>query len=126
MPAEPAQTSPDPTVPTTSGSATDRGYEVTTRPWVVHATIFLAFALFLSMVALLYYRWANNKSPNCFFIATGNENTVGVEVRMDGENPGFSPIIKHLTADNEYKVFFVVPAGNYLVTLSRNGQQIGQ
>jgi hypothetical protein len=124
MPDDPAPTSAEP--PTASqADPSDRGYEVTTRPWVIHATIFLAFAVFFSMVALLYWRWANNHAPTSFLIVNGSAAVDGIDVRLDGERLE-TPAIQHLSADNEYKAKFAVQSGTYLVTFYRDGQQLAQ
>src|SRR4051812_35672085 len=39
----------------------DRGYEVSARPWMVHGAIIIAFAMFVSILGLLYIRWDEAK-----------------------------------------------------------------
>lgn len=104
----------------------DRGYEVPTRTWMVHGGIIVAFGLFFSIVMLLFVRWwGGTHEPTSSLDFVGNDLLDGVVVRVDGTNLN-SAAWQKLSKENGYEVKFTVPAGVYLVRITRNGEPLVQ
>ena len=103
------------------GEDDDRGYEVPTRTWLVHGSIIVAFAVFITVVALLFTRWwSGSRVPSATIEFIGNERLAGVQVRVDGTNLDAAQM-QRLTAEDGYRARFAVPAGLYLVQVTRDG-----
>lgn len=124
-----ASTEPTPSVPpdepatpaTPSGNSDDdRGYDVPAHTWMVHGAIIVAFAVFITVVSLLFVRWwTGTKVPNSSLEFIGDERLRGVQVRVDGTNLDAARTQK-LSAENGYRARFALPAGLYLVRVSQD------
>lgn len=97
----------------------DRGYEVPSRTWLVHGAIIVAFALFITVVSLLFVRWWSGSGtvPNASLEFLGDESLSGVSVRIDGTSLD-AAMMQKLSPENRYRARFPVPAGLYLVQVS--------
>jgi hypothetical protein len=106
------------------GDDDDRGYEVPSRTWLVHGAIIVAFAVFITVVSLLFVRWwSGSRVPSATMEFFGDERLAGVQVRVDGTNLDAARL-ERLTAENGYRVRFAVPAGLYLVQVTRDGHPL--
>lgn len=112
---------PSPDEPATPADDDDRGYEVPSQTWLVHGAIVVAFALFITVVLLLFVRWWSGTTvPNASIEFIGDERAAGISVRVDGTNLDAAQFQK-LAPENRYRARFTVPAGLYLVQITRDG-----
>jgi hypothetical protein len=79
--------------------------------------------LFLSMMALLGYRWLNMAEPNGFILVEGSKDFNGAEATVrdaagDEQSHGM------LNAANDYRLRFPLPQGTYRLDIAMNNQAI--
>ncbi|HZZ44343.1 MAG TPA: hypothetical protein VFE58_15520 [Tepidisphaeraceae bacterium] len=104
-------------------AADDPGYEVPKRAWFVHGAIIVAFALFFSMLMLLYVRWVNSPEPTSTLLFFGGEKLDGIQVDVEGLKLD-GGLNQKFSADNQYRLRFLLPPGNYVVRIMKNGMPI--
>jgi hypothetical protein len=89
----------------------------------VHAGIYLAVALFLGAITLLYYRSITLVEPSSVVDVQGNESLKGAVAQISG--PGLDgPLRAPFDETHGYNGRFFLDRGSYLLTVKRNGQTL--
>jgi hypothetical protein len=88
----------------------------------VIAMIALAALLFLSTVALLYYRWVTMHEPSCELTIDSTPALRGAVLKVDG--PMLAKALQTTIGENDkYTHAFFLDPGDYEVTVTLSGQQ---
>jgi hypothetical protein len=92
-------------------------------PRLAPTLVAVTLVLFLSMVALLCYRWLSMAEPNGFIEVQGDPAFVGVRVEVTGETLA-APSSTRLTSANHYVAHFPLPAGTYHLSILQDDRRL--
>jgi hypothetical protein len=94
------------------------------RTFFVYVAITLAAALFIAIVALLYWRSTRNSAHTALLIVEADPNFDGAVVSV--ESPSGVSQVKTLNPSGNYNCRFILPPGLYLAKVQLHGRLIRQ
>jgi hypothetical protein len=90
----------------------------------VHVALAIVAVVFVTLVAVLYYKswWMHPPVPDAALIVQGNEEVAGAVVSVSG--PIDQPRSRTMSAESGYACEFHLPPGNYYLRISVAGSVV--
>ncbi len=104
-------------------AAANAGGERSERMPVVMIIIFLAAAMFVSMVAVIYYRWVTVSAPTSAMLLIGDESLDGAVVIVNGVGMK-APQVITLARDNGFQSPLYLHPGSYELRVMHGDREV--